>query len=87
MCLVCVEGDQACQIKVHAPQSVRVQMEGDESCRGADEERGLKRRKEIISVEASLGLFFICWGQLYPTAVCPPSHGFCIVAKLEKTQG
>lgn len=37
-----------CEIKVLAPQSARVQMEGDrESTKGEDEESGLKRRKEI----------------------------------------
>lgn len=47
-----------CKIKVLAPQSVRVRREGDKCSKGDDEESGLKRRKEIISVEAFLWLFF-----------------------------
>lgn len=45
---VCVRGDQVCKIKVLAPQSVRVQIEGDRECsKGEDEESSLKRREEI----------------------------------------
>lgn len=84
---VCVKGSQVCKIKVLAPQSVRVQRESDECSKGDDEESGLKRRKEIISVEASLRCFFIFRGQLCSSAVCPQSHSFCIVPKLKKILG
>lgn len=49
---MCVEGgsSQVCKKKkkVFAPQSVRVQTQGDRKCsKGDDEESGLKRAKEI----------------------------------------
>lgn len=43
---VCVRGNQVYKIKVLAPQSVRVQMEGDRVCsKGEDEESGLKKEE------------------------------------------
>lgn len=47
---MCVEGgSQVCKKKkVFAPQSVRVQTQGDRKCsKGDDEESSLKRAKEI----------------------------------------
>lgn len=85
---VCVEGgSQVCKKKkVFAPQSVRVQTQGDRKCsKGDDEESGLKRAKEIrwINGGVSQVIFHLLGSVLfhYLRTVCPQSHCFWIIAK------
>lgn len=74
-----------CKIKVLAPQSARVQTEGDgERGKGEEEESSLEREEgdQMNQWRRLAGYFFSSLrGHFHSITVCPPSHSFNIIAK------